>query len=356
MLGVTVSAADGKPGDADVVSRGRRLVRRLAVVALSLVWWSAQAAGGGLAALAIEGSGTPSPAARGTGHDAEWLGHAWVDGRKTQADVDALAGQLRDTGIRDLFVHAGPFRDDGTLDPALRPQARWLTQALHAALPGLRVQAWLGAHPLPGELDLGSATTRAAVVTSVGQVLDDGFDGVHYDFEPVRDGDPDLLTLLDASHAYTRGRQTVLSISAIHTEPLPGIAPTLAVLPWRLGLWSGDYVSQVARRVDQVAVMAYDTGLWTETTYSGYVRGATALALAAVPSDVELFIGVPAYHDQRFTHHQDAETVRAALRGIRLALGAHSPARSFGVAMYVDFAATPSDWTSYRDGWANVRG
>jgi hypothetical protein len=37
-----------------------------------------------------------------------------------------LAAALRGTGIHDLFVHAGPFRDDGTLDTGLRPRARWL--------------------------------------------------------------------------------------------------------------------------------------------------------------------------------------------------------------------------------------
>src|SRR5215472_15644897 len=54
--------------------------------------------------LTFEGSGTPSPAAHGSGHDAEWLGHAWVDGRRSPADVNALVTALRTTGIRDLFV------------------------------------------------------------------------------------------------------------------------------------------------------------------------------------------------------------------------------------------------------------
>jgi hypothetical protein len=217
-----------------------------------------------------------------------------VDGRKGQSDVDILAAALRGTGIHDLFVHAGPFRNDGTLDAGLRPRARWLIGALHTALPGVRVQAWLGAHPVPGQLRLDSA----CLIAAVGQVLDDGFDGVHYDFEPVDDGNTDLVTLLAATHLLTRQRHSMLSLSASFLAPLPGIGKVAAALPGHLVVWSPGYLHQLAQRVDQVAVMAYDTGLWTQATYAGYVRRATELALGAVPPGVALLIGVPAYREQ----------------------------------------------------------
>jgi spore germination protein YaaH len=212
----------------------------------------------------------------------------------------------------------------------------------------------LGAHPVAEHLHLDSASTRASVLSAVGQVLDDGFDGVHLDFEPVREGDGDLVTLLRATHAITMQRHATLSISASYVEPLPGMAVCLAQLPRQLGLWSGGYLHQLAQHVDQVALMAYDTWTWTSATYGGYVRRAVVIALAEVPSEVGLLIGVPAYHDDNLRHHRHAETVAAAIRGIRLALGPHPPRREFGVAMYVDFAATDEDWSSYRRDWANV--
>jgi hypothetical protein len=224
----------------------------------------------GCVALLVEDHGTPSAAAHGSWHDAEWLGHAWVDGRKQQSDVDGLAAAVRSTGIRDLFVHTGPFRDDGTLDAGVRPQARWLINALHAALPDVRVQAWLGAHPVPGQLHLDSPTTRGRLLAAVGQVLDDGFDGVHYDFEPVEDGNSDLVTLLAATHRLTRQRHATLSLSASMVAPLPGLAGVAAAPPSRLAVWSPGYLHQLAQQVDQVAVMLYDTGLPTSATYAGY--------------------------------------------------------------------------------------
>jgi hypothetical protein len=349
-----VSAGDPGSAPRRRPARWRRALRRALFGAVALVGLVAVVGTAGIVALAVEYSGPPSASARGTGHDAEWLGHAWVDGRKSQSDVDALARRLRYTGIHDLFVHTGPFNDDGTLDPALRPRGRWLIQALHTAMPGVRVQAWLGAHPVPEQLHLDSAASRDAALSAVGQVLDEGFDGIHYDLEPVRDGDADLLALLTATHVLTRSRHAVLSVSAIHGEPYAGMAACAAMLPGQWSLWTGDYLHEVGVRVDQVAVMAYDTGLPTQATFGGYVRRTTQIALAAVPADVTLFIGVPAYHDENLGHHAGAETVAAALRGIRLALGASPPRRDFGVAMYVDFAATDSDWFSYDEGWARL--
>lgn len=324
-------------------------LKNLLLVPLCLVWTALTLVGVGWVALSVPALATPSPSTRGTGHDAEWLGHAWVDGRKTQSDVDSLARSLRRTGIKDLFVHTGPFNNDGSLDPALVPRAAWVVTALHKALPGVRIQAWLGAHPIPGQLRLADPSTRANVLTAMGQVLDDGFDGVHFDFEPVVDGDADLLGMLDAAHTLTRQRGVLLSVSASHTSPLPLLAA--ASRPRRFALWSNGYLHQVALRVDQVALMVYDSWMPTATTFAGYVRDSTLAALDAVPPEVTLFIGVPAYHEGNLAHHPDAETVGVTLRGVKLALGEHPPDRVFGVAIYVDFTATDDDWATYRNAW-----
>jgi hypothetical protein len=322
--------------------RGRALVRRIAGTVLVGMLCLAMATGAALVALEAEYSGMPSAHARGTGKDALWLGHGWLDGRKSQSDVDDLVARLRTTGIRDLFVHAGPFEPDGTLDLRRMPQATWFSGAIHAALPGVRVQAWLGAHSVPHK-----------VLESVNDVLDQGFDGVHYDFEPIAEGDDALISVLHEAHELTRRRGAILSVSAIHTEPWRHVAACVDLIPGKLALWSTAYLRRVAQEVDQIAVMSYDTGLPTEATYGGYLRRVTKNALAAVPQEVALLMGVPAYHDQRFFRYDRAETVAAALRGIRLALGSSQASREFGVALYVDFAATEQDWESYRRDWAD---
>lgn len=309
-------------------------------------------------ALFAEGAGTPSAAARGTGDDALWLGHAWVGWQpgavgapKTDADLQGLVAQIRSSGIKDLFVHDGPFEMDGSLNPARSPKAEWFVGAIHRELPGVRVQAWLGQVVGGGGLPLEDAAARGRIVAGVGAALDRGFDGVHFDFEPVSDGDPGFLEVLGAARSVTQAHHALLSASVPQVEPLSGFRTVGNFLAGHPKWWSRDYLRQVAVRCDQVAVMAYDTSLPTAWAYRGYVARETQVALSVVPSNVELLMGVPAFHTHDPGHWTGAETVPAALDGIRLALGAHPPARTFGVALYVDFAATPADWAAYRSDW-----
>jgi hypothetical protein len=279
-----------------------------------------------------------------------WLGHAWVDGRNGEREVAALATRLKGSGVSDLYVHTGPLSYDGTLPASLYPQAGQMIRALHETLPGVRVHAWLGQLVDPGTLDLSSPAVRANIVVSARQVLAAGFDGVHYDFEPVPDGDAGLLDVLDRTRAVVSAARGVLSISSHHVEPLPGVSAAglaLGFAKW----WTPGYLSEVARRVDQVAVMSYDTAQPTQALYTGYVRRQTELAMAAVPPGTRLLMGLPAYHDDNWTRHASAETVAAAVRGVRLGLGPGGRER-FGVALYVDFAATDGDWAAYHRDWA----
>lgn len=295
--------------------------------------------------------------ARGQDRDAVWLGHAWVDGRKNEADLAAL---LRDLGgartVRELYVHVGPTSDDGSLDASRYPRAAWLLAAVHRRAPWIRVQAWLGDvvdSEGPSGLDLSRRVTRARLTESAARLLDAGFAGINLDLEPVHSGDTGYLRVLDSLRALTRGRGRVLSADVPQTDPLPPLRATAGVLTGHPKWWSGDYLAQVARRVDQIDVMAYDTALPLPSLFSGYVAQQTALALKAAPPDVDVLVGLPAYATDNLTHHASAETVAAAVRGVQLGLTATpgSTRRRIGVALYVDYAARPADWAAYRSDW-----
>jgi hypothetical protein len=305
----------------------------------------------GFVGLLSEDAGSVAAVVPVRGDDGLWLGHAWVDGRRTPADLDALVERLRKTGIRDLFVHIGPLSNDGSLNPALRPRASWLLAGLHERLPQARVQAWLGDLVGPGGLDLTSQATRGRVLAADAQVLAEGFDGIHYDLEPVPSGDRGYLALLTATHELTRARHGVLSVACDQLEPAPYLHVIEQQIFGQPHWWSAAYLHAVASRADEVALMTYDTGVPVGAAYSGYVRLETKLALGAVPPGVTLLIGLPAYHDSE-PGHTGAETVAAAIRGVRLALGTRPQRRSVGVALYADYSARPADWAAYLSGWA----
>ncbi|MET9147583.1 hypothetical protein [Streptomyces sp. NPDC004042] len=310
------------------------------------------------AALRVNYTGDPAEGTRTRGQDAIWLGHAWVDGRKKDADIEALAARLRGTGIRDLYVHAGPLEHDGTLPASAYRDAGRLIPAVHRALPGVRVQAWLGdvlATESPDGLRLERAATRAAVVESTRAVLAAGFEGAHFDLEPLHSGDRDYLGLLDDLRALTHARGAVLSVAAHQIDPLPAFHSVWGTLTGHPKWWSQAYFGEVARRVDQIAVMSYDTMQPSQSLYGGYVAQQTSLALEATPPTTDLLMGLPFFHENRFGHWDHAETVPAAVRGVRLGLSRTDADRvRFGVALYVDFAATEADWTAYREGWART--
>jgi len=345
-------AAD-QPAPGDGKSPGRRRLRRVLIavlLALTLPLLTAETA------LRLNYTGTPAPGTLTRHKDALWLGHAWVDGRKTDADVKALADRLRGTGIRDLYVHSGPLEHDGTLPKSAYKKAGWLIAAVHRELPGVRVQAWLGdvlASEGPYGLHLERAATREAIVESTRGILAAGFEGAHFDLEPLHSGDRDYLSLLDDLRALTRAHHALLSVAAHQIDPLPGFHSFWGTTTGHPKWWSQAYFGQVARRVDQIAVMSYDTMQPLQSLYGGYVAQQTSLALEVTPRTTDLLMGLPFYHENRFGHWAHAETVPAAVRGVRLGLSRTDAGRTrFGVALYVDFAATEDDWTAYRNDWA----
>ncbi|RBQ14794.1 hypothetical protein DP939_39170 [Spongiactinospora rosea] len=286
-----------------------------------------------------------------TGHDAMWLGHAWVDGRRTERDVKALAVRLRGTGIRDVYVHSGPFDFDGTLNPAKYLNARNFLKWWRDHLPGVRVSAWLG-QAVKNGLDLDDPGARRRVLDSARDIMATGFDGVHYNFEPIGDGDAEFLDLLTRTRAIV-GERGLLTTSVPQVEPYSGLRPIARALLGHDKYWSRGYLTEVAARTDQIAIMTYDAGVPTRGLYGGHVVRQAAIALDLIPEGgASILIGAPAYHDHGLPLLDAAESVADAAQGARIALTDYGRRRErFGLALYVDFAATEQDWAEYRQHW-----
>jgi hypothetical protein len=329
----------------------RRIVLRVTAVLaalLALVLAASLAAGLELSRM---DSGPEAAWARSSGHDALWMGRIWAQGEYTPAQFAQMTARLRDSGLSDVYVFVGQMSADGHLDPGKYADARSFLAAFGKALPRVRVSAWMSGVLGSGNISLASAATRDQITASASAVLRTGFSGIHYDLEPVPSGDQGYLQLLQAT-SELRPRPEPLSVSVPKLEPLPALR-----FSWQLAhvgpvFWTQAYLTAVSQHVDQVDLMAYDTTMPFPSWYGGYVAQQTGLALRAVPSRVQLLIGIPCYHYTNFAHRASAETVAAALRGVRVALTANDArGRGVGVALFADYSSTPQDWQSYVSGW-----
>jgi len=329
-------------------------VRRAALFArLAVLGLLAGAAGLAYFAYAPVGDSAPHP----FNHDrnAVWLEHRWLERQHPEAEMEALFARLRARGIAYAYPHVIPFDAEGRLPRHDREQMRAFLATARRVSPDLRVLPWIGGlrkgyrRQRPGTVELAGLTQRQRIVAEARGLVDEGFDGVHLNVEPVDDGNDEYLALLRALRTAV-GPGHLLSVSAIRPAPvgLPR-APNFA--------WSPDYYARVAATVDQIVIMAYDTALPTPSLYRRYVRWATrsvAGALDGSGSEARVLMGVPTYEPYGFMHRRGVETPDNALMGVVAGLRGLGAGGTFeGVALYAEWTTDAADWAAYERYWRN---
>lgn len=329
-------------------------MRWLAILALGLVGIALGALAAAYLAYHAElAAGSPH-----TGPNAVWAEHAWVGRAQDATAYERLADQLRRHRITDIFFHVGPLESDGTVAPSRHPNARSLTVELKRRLPELCIQAWIGQRERRGggPLDLADPGVRANIVRSAAAFLELGFDGIHYNIEPLFSGDPHLLALLDDTEAAIGPRGGILSLATYEIEPFPGAAWLLRRLFPGAPLWSRGYYEAVFARVDQAAVMMYDTAMPRDWLFGTLVWWETRRLLDLVDNRTTLFMGVPSYDTGLWNFDPAAENMTSGLRGIRRALADGDAARrnNFGVAIYARWTTDSDEWAAYQRLWLDT--
>lgn len=295
------------------------------------------------------------------GQNAVWLEHAWAGEYHTADEYDALAAQLKREQITYVFAHVGPLNSDGTIPENVAPWAPDLAQALHERMPGVKVLAWVGqleaasGAPANEVVNLANASTRLTIAaTSAHFVTADGFDGVHYDIEPISNNNSHFLDLLIETRALMP-EGSILSVSAQKWAPNAHVADLLYHAGRAGQWWTSYYLAAVAAHVDQIAVMTYDTGMPTPAMYRIFVQQETKHILEAIDTaqkPPQLLIGVPTYSGNSLWFHDSAENMTTALAGVTAGLNSASDTKPFvGVAIYRLAVTRDSDWHVYNRVW-----
>ena len=314
--------------------------------------------GGGFAYFYAATAALPERNFASRGPNGLWLGHRWVGKIQQQQSYNRLAARLRRHRLTDIYVHVGPLKANGRIDPTSVPAAKTLLRQLRAGTSRLRLYAWIGQVEASGggPLDLSKPSVRVNIWRTAGRFLELGFDGIHYNIEPST-GNPHFLELLAATRRMTRRLGKTLSVAADELEPLPGLAWLTRLLGTKGGYWSASFYRAVIDNVDQVAVMTYDTLLPAAWMYRGFVAWQTAQVRRLARGRAQLLIGVPTYEDRRLSFDPGAENVRSALTGVRKGIGIieKDDLTGFGVAIYADWTTDAKEWRTYRELWLGAK-
>ena len=330
-----------------------RLLRRgLLGLAIGLL-----VAGAGMAFLVLSPVGDAQPHPFNQDRNATWIEHRWLEREHPREEMEALLRGLQARGVHYVFPHLIPFATSGRLPPHSREQMRAFLEARQAVAPSLKVLPWVGGlrrgwrRQRPGTIELSDLAQRQLMVAECRSLIDEGFDGVHLNVEPVDDGNLDFLSLLRALRTAV-GDDHVLSLSAIRPGPfaLPG-APNF--------LWTPGYYRRVAAVADQVVVMAYDTGIPQPNLYRRYV----AWAAGAVTHDfvdqkarARVLLGIPTYDETGLMHRASVESPENAILGVVAGLRGLGGGGTFeGVALYAEWTTDAREWEVYERLWRGKR-
>jgi hypothetical protein len=285
--------------------------------------------------------------------NAVWIEHRWLEKPHPAEEMDALLRALDRRGITYVYPHLIPFNGAGRLPVHSREQMRSFLAAARRVSPRLRVLPWVGGLRMgyrrqrPGTIDLADLGQRQRMVAECRGLMDEGFDGIHLNVEPVPNGDVEFLALLRALRTAIGGG--VLSLSATRPGPfaLP-VAPNF--------VWSPEYYVRVAAEADQLVVMAYDTALPTPSLYRRYLAYAAASMTRnlAPAGRARVLMGIPTYDGSGLMHRADVENPENALSGLVAGLRGVGGGGTFeGVALYAEWTTDDGEWETYERLWRN---
>jgi Glycosyl hydrolases family 18 len=284
--------------------------------------------------------------------NATWLEHRWLEKAQPAAATESLLTMLSAHGVRYVYPHLIPFDRSGRLPVHSRDQMRAFLGAARRVAPDMKVLPWIGGVRVgyrrmrAGTVDLTDITQRQQIVAESRGLIDEGFDGVHLNVEPVDDGNVEFIALLNALRTAV-GPDKILSVSTVRPAPM-------AVPGARNFVWTAPYYRRVAAVADQIVVMVYDTGLPTTALYRRYVSYASRLMTETLgpQSRTRVQLGVPSYDETGLMHRAGVETLENALLGVVSGLRGAGHGGTFeGIAIYAEWTTDDPEWGIYERIW-----
>ena len=285
------------------------------------------------------------------GQNAVWIGHKWVGEYSGSGDVQKLVTTLKDNGFGTVFVHVGPLKSDGTIAPDKYKYVIDFLEKARTIDKTIKYQAWMG--QVRGKINLSDESVRHNVSNlcmMMTYMID--FDGVHFDVEPVWDGDEDFIKTLGECRTRVKAG-TKISVALAEYIPKSLIWMTSRFKEFKNYNTQVNY-RNVGQYADQIVTMTYDTGFEKSWTYRWLVKE-QVVGVTKLFKDKEVFIAIPAYDEKKDGFNPEIENVENGMRGIINGLNnSRSREENFaGVAIYPFWEFDKDEITTYRKLWLN---
>lgn len=282
------------------------------------------------------------------GHNAVWIGHEWVGEFKSDKEIQELVNTLNAHEVDTVFVHTGPFEENGSIDPKTYEYSIHFVEKVRQFGPEIKLQAWLG--QIRGKIDLSDINVRHNIAKEamiLSQMV--GFDGIHFDIEPVWDEDLDFIEVLKESRE-VMPKEKKISVALAEFIPQSLIWITEGIHTF------GNYNTElnyrnVAKYADQIVVMAYETGIDEKWIYQWRISE-QVIWLSELLAGKELYIGIPSYEEGQDIN-PEVENIQNALEGLIKGLNNfRSDESNFaGVAIYPLWEMDEEEWEIYDELW-----
>ncbi|MFC1616343.1 glycosyl hydrolase family 18 protein, partial [Patescibacteria group bacterium] len=244
--------------------------------------------------------------------NAVWLERTWVTEKNSTEEIGDLVRHLKSQGIKTVFVHSGPLNEDGTIDSDTYHSLTKFLEEARKFNNDIEYQAWLG--QLRKKIDLSKFEIRHEIANqclTLTEIV--GFDGIHYDIEPVWDEDYDFIELLRETNAILADDKK-LSVALAEFIPSSVIWLLEDVREFENYNTEENY-RNVALYADQIVVMVYDTSIQQDWLYRWMVKEQT-IRVTSLIEDKEVFIGIPSYEEESEAFNPKVENIENALKGV----------------------------------------
>lgn len=288
-----------------------------------------------------------------------WIGTEWTYETHDDETMQNLVRRLRDHQVGTVYAWVSWLQADQTW----RGEANFETvkafvQQFKRFYPEAQLYGWVSlpndTGGIPYRLD--NVGIQQIVADFSTRVMEEfGFDGVYLNVETVWNNDENFLVLLRKVRAAV-GDETPIS-AAIPPDWSP-VGANIPVPPLIVPgtVWDEEYKQSVALLVNEMAVMAYNSGLSSPadyTTWMAYQVKTFAEAVEELGGGTEIVIGIPTYDAELPGHDPNVETVSAAVQGVKDGLQQAGEAAEYvrGLAIYAGWTTDETEWSDFRQSW-----